>query len=382
MKKDIIILGSNSSLSIAIIDFFKKYKNKYNIVGITYDWSLDNLDLFLKQIKEINPKIIYVDRKEDFDLIQAKDISDKVSLFHGEDSFVKFLRSTEIDMVVSNLRGSSSIKKILSSIYEYKDITLLNSSPILYSGQIIIQDAKSKGVSLNICTYPIYSLTQFFKSRKVEDIYALHFFTSKHSEENKIEELDPDDYKTHFEFVKEFNSTNKIKMLYEFYLTNYMYNIPLAKISFYEQSKPLISIAVQFKDGSNLLNTTKKEIENIFNYYFLDSDLFPTVKLPVYDTLTISLKRIEPNNYSLLKMGLDAITKGGATPIIFYITLDKIIEMMYNKVLKKKTDILKIVEEIINDNRLYNKKLDLSLICALEKKISDRLNEKYLIKKK
>ncbi|MEI8363948.1 MAG: hypothetical protein WCF78_00630, partial [archaeon] len=73
MKKNIVILGSNSELSITIIDFFKKYNNKYNIVGITYDRSEDNLDL-LKQIKEINPKSIYVDKKDDFDLIQAKEI--------------------------------------------------------------------------------------------------------------------------------------------------------------------------------------------------------------------------------------------------------------------------------------------------------------------
>jgi len=382
MKKSIIILGSNSELSMTIIGFFKKYENKYTIVGITYDSSLDNLEQFLKQIKEINPKTIYMDKKEDYDLIQSKEIPDGISLFCGDESFIKFLRSTEIDIVVSNLKGSSSIKKILSSIYEYKDITLLNASPILYSGQIIIQEAKSKGVSLNVCTYPIYSLAQFLKFRKAEDISALHFFSSQHSNDSQIKDLDPDNYKTQFDYIKAYNAINKTKILYEFYLANYMYNIPLTKVSFYEQSKSLISIAVQFKDGSNILNTTKKEIENIFNYYFLDSDLYPTVKLPVYDTLTVSLKRIIPKEYGLLNLGLNAITKGGTTPVVFYITLDRIIEMMYNKVLKKKTDVLKIIQEIIDDDTLYTKKLDLSLICALEKRITDELNNKCLIKTK
>jgi len=377
MKKNIVILGSNSELSITIIDFFKKYNNKYNIVGITYDGSEDNLDLFLKQIKEINPKSIYVDKKEDFDLIQAKEISDNQNLFYGDDSFIKFLKSTEIDIVVSSLRGSSSIKKILSSIYEYKDITLLNSSPILYSGQVIVQEAKSKGVSLNICTYPIYSLAQFLRSRKIEDIYSLHFFSSKHKEETKNKDLDPDDYDNYLKFVKKYNSINKTKVLYEAFLTYYLYNIPINKINFYEQSKSLISIAVQFKDGSNLLNTTNKDIENIFNYFFLDSDLLTKQNIPIYETLTISICKINLDDYKLLKLGVNALERKGSTPILFYITLDKLIEMIYGKTLKKGTDVSKVIEEIINDKEIYNKKLDLGSIYALEKRISDRLNEKY-----
>jgi 1-deoxy-D-xylulose 5-phosphate reductoisomerase len=332
--------------------------------------------LFLKQVIEINPKCIYFDRKEDYDIIQSKNISDNIGLFCGDESFIKFLKYTEIYHVISSIRGSASIKKILSSIYEYKDITLLNASPILCSGQVIVQEAKAKGVSLNICTYPIYSLEQFLKSRKMNDIYSLHFFSSNHKKEGTTD-LDPDDYNSYLEFVNKYNSINKTKLLYESYLTYYLYDIPVTKVSYYEQSKPLISIAVQFKDGSNLLNTTTKDIENIFNYFFLDTDSLTKLKMPIYETLTISINKINQDDYKLLKLGINALSRKGSTPILFYITLDKLIEMMYNKVLKKGTDVSKAIEEIINDKEIYNKKLDLGSIYALEKRISDRLNEKY-----
>jgi 1-deoxy-D-xylulose 5-phosphate reductoisomerase len=380
MKKNVSILGSNTPLSITIIEFFKKYTNKYNIVGITYDSKLDNLDIFLEQIKIITPKCVYVDRREDYDKIQAKEISDKVNVFFGEESFIKFIKSTEIDIVVSSLRGSSSVKKILSSIYEYKDITLLDSSPLLYSGYIIVQEARSKGVSLNVFTYPIYSLAQFLKSRKINDIYSVDFFSSKHKD--KIKDIDPDDYKTYFEFLRQFHSINKTKILFESYLANYLYNIPISKVSFYEQSKPIISIAVQFKDGSNLLNITNKDIENIFNYYFLDSDLLMNQKYISSDSLAISINKLNINDYKLLQLGINALEKGGSIPIIFYLILDKLTELIYSKNIKPGMDIYKIIEEIINDKDLYNKKPDLSLIYAFEKNICEKLNVKCLVKEK
>ncbi|GEM_PF-1375863 len=380
MKNTIVLLGSNTDLGIKIIELFLKYQNKFQIVGLTYDHTLNNLDLFLKQVKSLNPKSIYFDRQEDYKLISENEFSDKVEVFCEEDSFIKFIRSTEIDIVVSSLRGSSCVKKILSSIHEHKDITLLDSAPLLYSGAIIVQEAKSRGVSLDVFTYQVFSLVQFLKARRTNDVYSLHFFSSKHNE--KIKDIDPDNYKTYFEFIKKYNSLIKTKILFEAYLVNYIYNIPVSQMSFYEQNKPVISIAAQFKDGSNLLNMTSRNFESIFNYYFLDSDLLIDQKYIIYDSLTLSVNKIDINNFDLLKLGINALEKGGSTPILFYLALDKLTELMYTKKLKIGVDIYKIIENIITDKELYTKKPDLSFIYALDKKISTRLNEKYLIKDK
>jgi len=380
MKKNIVILGSNTSLGIKIIEFFLKYSNKYQIIGLTYDYTLDNLDLFSKQIKEIHPKSVYFDRLEDYKLIIEENISDEIAFYSQEESFVTFIKSTDISGVVSCLRERSSIKKILSSIHEHKDITILDSAPILYSGSIIIQEAKSRGVSLNVFTYQIFSLAQFLKARKVSDIYAIDIFSSKHND--TIKDIDSNDYKSYFEFMKKYHSINKTKTLFEAYLVNYIYNIPINQISFYEQNKPVISIAVKFKDGSNLLNMTSRNFESIFNYYFLDTDLLINQKYITYDSLTLSVNKIDINKYKLLELGITALERGGSIPILFYIVLDKLTTMIYNNNLKKGTDIIKVTEEIIKDKELYTKKPDLSLIYAFEKIISEKLNEKYSIKQK
>jgi len=380
MRKDIVLLGSNTDLGIKIIELFLKYPNKFQIVGLTYDRTLNNQDVFLKQVKCLNPKSIYFDKLEDYKLIPENEFSDKVDVFYEDESFIKFIKSTEIDIVVSSLRGGSCVKKILSSIHEYKDITILDSAPLLYSGAIIVQEAKSKGVSLNVFTYQVFSLVQFLKARRTNDVYSLHFFSSKHTE--KVKDIDPEDYKTYFEFIKKYNSLIKTKILFEAYLVNYIYNIPISQMSFYEQSKPVISIAAQFKDGSNLLNMTSRNFESIFNYYFLDSDLLINQKYIIYDSLTLSVNKIDINNYELLKLGINALENGGSNPILFYLALDKLTELMYTKKLKIGTDIYKVIVEIISDKELHNKKPDLSFIYALDKKISIRLNDKYAIKEK
>ena len=373
MKKNIVILGSNSVLGLKAIEFFQKYPNKFIIVGISYDDTVNNLPVFINQINIINPKIIYTDKHE-----IEKEILEKTktnaTIYSEEPNFTYFLKATEIDSVISALADVSSVKKILSAIYEYKDITLLNSAPILYSGSIIPKEAESKGVFLNICTYSLYSLDQFLKIRKVKDVNSIYLFTNLKSKELK---LNPSDYTEYFDYEKVFNSLNKLRVLYAMYLVNHIYNIPADKFRFYEQSSSLISVLVQFDDGSNLLSSTKKNIDYILNYYFLDTETLKDMIYPNFDDITISFKQVDPKEYEFLTLGVDALKEGGLSPIIFYLTMKTITELMYNKKLKDKVKIINILKEIITNKDYLSKHLNLGSILTLDQKITEEITTKY-----
>ncbi|MCK9292513.1 MAG: hypothetical protein WCY27_01735 [archaeon] len=372
MIKNIVILGSNNKFGCSIISFFKNYPNVYSIYGLTYDSKRNNIDEFIEQVNTFNCKRIYVNNKIDAEYIESK-VNAKI--FVGYENFINFIKSTDIDQVVSTLSGIISVKKILSVIHEFKDLTLLNTSPLLYSGNIIPKEAISKGIKLDIVSYPAYSIAQFKNNRNILDIRKINLFTTF----KKKKLLPTYDYDNLLDYIKAYNSTNNIRILNDLFLCSYLYNIDPNNFDFFYQDKKLISIILKFKEGGSIIYSANKNLISIYNYYFLrnlnvtikDTDDFDC------DKLSFKVEKIDLSKEKYLSLGLSALKKGGSLPILFYITTELFIELLYNNRILKNVELYTVLKKILDDPTLYKKYPDLSSIYAFENKINDILINNY-----
>ena len=378
MNKNIFILGSNNLLGITALNFLKNHLNKFVITGVSYDSTVNNLDLFIKQIKEFNIKTIYVDDANLIDIIESKV---NVKIYNSQSNFNKFIKENDVDDIFCSLAGIDSVKKILSVIHELKDVTLLNTSPILYSGRIIPLEAQSKGVKLRIFSYTAYSIDKYLYLNRLNDINKIYIYTLKRKDsEKKIDVFDFDNFS---KFVKHFYSVNKIRVVNDLFLLNYIYNIPLNKISISQQSKRFVSLGINFSNGSSLLNIANQNIQSIFNYYFLDSSVDSNNNIGIkLDNFNVSFSKLDLSKEKYLKLGLDALERSGSIPIIYYITVETVTKLMYYNKLKKNVSLFKILKEIINIKELYSRHPDLSTIYSIENKVINFINSKYIKKEK
>lgn len=367
MKKNIAILGVNNTIGIKAVDFFKNNSNKYNLYALSYDDSSENLDLFVSQIKELSPKRVFVENKKDADYILSK-IKD-LDIYIGSDNFPSFVSSSEIDEVVSALTGISSVKKILSSVYEFKDITLLNTSPLLYCGRIIINEVKSKGVNLNIFSYPVYSLDFINKAKNKSSILEIQLF-SKKSEKEKIS---ISDFKTRTDFIKKYYSINKIRLVNDMYLLHYIYNFSQNQFTFINQTEKIVNTNIKFSNGTNIIFAATLNINSIFNYYFLDKEHILDKDIISEKEITVSFSKIKTSSEKFLDLGLYALNKGGSSPIIYFITIETLLNKIYSSEIKENIDIYKITKDLIEDKSLYDKFPDLSSVYAIEQLILKKI---------
>lgn len=380
MKKNIIILGSNNNIGSKAIDYFLEHENKFLIYGLSFDSKTKNIDKFILQVKKLEPKRVYVLNKSDFDYIESKIDNYSIELFYGEDKFLDFIKVPEIDEIVSALSGISSVKKILSAIYEFKDITLLNTSPLLYCGRIIVNEVRSKGVNLKIFSYPLYSLDFLSKLNKLENVYKIALFSKKSDQKEK---LDISDYKDNLSYLKKFYSLNRIRLVNDMFLINYLYNVDSTQFSFYEQSKKLINIDVKFNNGTSIIFAANLNINSIFNYYYLNNS--NNLEKDVFnekDIINISFSKLDLNKEKFLELGIYSLNRGGSVPIIYYITIELLLNLIYNREIKQNINIYAILKEFIEDKSLYSKYPDLSSVCSIEEKIKLEILKKYSIKKK
>jgi len=372
MIKNIVILGSNNKLGCSIISFFKNYSNIYSIYGLTYDSKRNNIDEFIEQVNTFNCKRIYVNNKTDAEYIESK-VNTKI--FIGYESFIHFIKSTDIDEVVSTLSGIISVKKILSVIHEFKDLTLVNTSPLLYSGNIIPKEAISKGIKLNIVSYPAYSINQFKNNRNILDIRRINLFTTF----KKKKLLPSYEYDNLHDYIKAFYSINNIRILNDLFLCHYQYNIDPNNFNFFYQDKKLISIILEFKEGGSIIYSANKNLISIYNYYFLrnlnitikDTDNFD------YAKLSFKIEKIDVSKERYLALGLSALKKGGSLPILFYIATESFIELLYNNKILKNIELYTVLKRVLDDPLLYKKYPDLSTIYAFENKINEILINNY-----
>jgi 1-deoxy-D-xylulose 5-phosphate reductoisomerase len=372
MKKNIVILGSNNDLGNEALDFFLNNSNKFIIFGLSYDSKIDNLDLFITQVNRVKPKRIFLSEKKDINYIESKV---KVDIFSGAENFSNFIKSNQIDEVVSSLSGIISVKKILSAIYEFKDITLLNTSPLLYSGKIIVNEAKSKGIKLKLFSYPIYSLDFLLKSNPVNKINTINLFSQKVTSKA----ISINEHTNYVSYLKKFYSLNKIRLVNDLFLINYIYNIHPNSFLFYEQTDRFANIDVNFINGTSVIFAANLNLESIFNYYFLNSGM--KLKSDIFNKqkkFSISFSKIDLSKEKFLELGLYAIEKGGSYPIVYYIAIETILNLIYNRKLKENVKIYDLLKKIIDDKSLFDKYPDLSSVCAIEQKIKSNLEYYYI----
>jgi len=371
MKKNVVILGSDSYRGKQAIDFFKRYPNKYNIVGLTTFSNQDDITQFMSQVKDVCPGNVCVSRKEHMDIIEDK-VSKETNVMLYPENLHAFIKDSNCDLVVGAIKGLTSVKLTLSVLADYKDIYLLYPDPILFSGKIITKEAENKGIGLSVLTFPMCGIDQLLKSHSAKDIYSISFFTTK----IRSKQLDPLKFDRLGGFISAYNATYKIKLINEMYLMNYIYGTPVEKFVFYEGNLRMINVQMLFEDGSNLVNYTGENMDYIYRHYFGIDISHSHEKFTPAEELDLSFKRINTDKEPCTSLGIEALQRGGSLPILYHMTNRIISELWYKNNLNC-FDVPKMLSEVVLDKKLFVRNPDLKTIIAIDKKIRERFLEKY-----
>jgi 1-deoxy-D-xylulose 5-phosphate reductoisomerase len=376
MIKKILVLASQRKKSQEAIAFFSKYPNRYKISGLMCT-DEKQLDFFKKQIKEIKPDVVFFPNKE-----SAEKIFDESSTkcFYDYTQYTQFLKASNCDVVVSDLIGIDSIKLILATVGEYKDLCLLNLEPILYSGKIIINEAKNKGVRIQFVTHQFYSFDLFQKYKNIDSLNKIILidFDSRYDKENLDNYTSPS--KPLSEFKKILYYKNKMWLSRHMIALSYFYNIDLEKFEYYKSNTDSLSLILQLSNGSNCMNITNNDKELMLGYYFLDNITPNNQKLE--KSIDIKLQKIDSKNVVSLDLAIKAQNIGGTYPILYQMAYDICAESIYKGKTKNKNLFFKVFEDILNDKSFYSKNINIQTIFALYEKLKEKIETEHLKKTK
>lgn len=374
MLKKILILGSQRNKSQEIIDFFKKHTNKYKITALLCN-DETKLDFFKKQIKEIQPVVIFFPNEKVSENLEQEF---NIKCFFDYSLFTSFLKNSDCDIVVSDFTGIDSVKLILASIGENKDVSLLNLEPILYSGKIIVNEAKLKAIDLKYITSQFLTLSEFLKIKNISDINKIILvdYNTKYDKKDILDYTFPS--KQLSEFKKIYYFKNKMWLSRHLFSFCSSYNLTIDNFECYKSSTNNLNLILHLKDGNYLFNYNTQDKETIFVNYYMPS-VFKNENLQT--NIEINLNKIKIDDIDTLKLAKRALNQGGTYSVLFQIVYDICLEELYYNNISK--DIfVSFFTKILDDKSFFSKNPNIQTIFALEKKIKEKIKKEYLKKEK
>ena len=144
MKK-IALLGSTGSIGVSTLALVREFPDRFKIHGMVAG---RNLALLANQIKEFAPECVAIKHEEDVPRLRRLLGKNKVGLLYGEVGAATVAAAPEVDVVLAAIVGGAGLMPCLKGLLAGKDIALANKEALVMAGEIFVDAAKKKGVSL------------------------------------------------------------------------------------------------------------------------------------------------------------------------------------------------------------------------------------------
>jgi len=166
MKKKIIILGVTGSIGKSVLDIVKKFKDRFDIVGVSTHQNEKSMRNICTQFEPKN--VIFTNRK--LEKTSNKSYYTGCSnLYFGSESFPDFL-NIDFDLLVNGISGFDGILPTFLAIEMGKDIAIANKESIVSGGNILIERALQNGSKLIPIDSEHNALSQIIKNYNPNDI--------------------------------------------------------------------------------------------------------------------------------------------------------------------------------------------------------------------
>ena len=166
MKKKIIILGATGSIGKSTLHIVKKFKDRFDIVGVSAHQNEESMREICAQFEPKN--VIFTNRKleKTFDKFSYDGCS---NFYFGSESFSDFL-NIDFDLLVNGISGFDGILPTFLAIEMGKDIAIANKESIVSGGNILIERASQTGSKIIPIDSEHNALLQIIKNYNLNDI--------------------------------------------------------------------------------------------------------------------------------------------------------------------------------------------------------------------
>lgn len=141
--KNIVILGSTGSIGTQTIDILDSVEA--NVCAISVNTNIERAE---QQARLLHPSLVAVYNEEKAAALRQKLADTDIRVVAGMDGLIEAATLPEADVIVTAVVGMVGLLPTLAAIDVGKDIALANKETLVCAGQIVMRQAKEKGVAI------------------------------------------------------------------------------------------------------------------------------------------------------------------------------------------------------------------------------------------
>ncbi len=358
MRK-LLILGSTGSIGVNTLDVVKKFRNKFQVYGLTAN---NNVDLLSKQVKEFEPAVVAITNKiaaEKFK--QFTDFTGEILI--GKEGLNEITSTDDYDVVVSSLVGFAGLSPTIEAVKRGKRIALANKETLVVAGEIISELAKQHNAEI----LPVDSEhSAIFQSLVGEDNAHVRKliltasggpFLHKSKDELKNvtvkEALNHPNWKMGNKIT--IDSATMMNKGLEVIEAHWLFDMPYEKIDVLVHPQSIIHSMVEYIDGSIKAQLSLPDMRIPIQYALTFPERFESnfVKTEFPELSELTFFKPDFDKFENLALAYDAIRAGGTAPCI----LNAANEIAVDAFLKEKisfTEISKLIKQALNTIEIKN----------------------------
>ena len=377
MKK-LIILGITGSIGCQVVDIVRENKEDFEIVGFSF---YNNISLGKELIKEFNPRVVAI--KDEY--LGLKEEFPNVEFLAGKECLSEIVKYGSNDIVILNaLVGLSGLKATFNAINAFKNILLANKETLVVGGDIIMNTAKEKGVSIVSIDSEHSAIFQALVGEKHESIKKLVLTSSGGAlRDFPLDEL-KNVTKAQVLAHPNWNMGQKITVdcatmvnkAFEVMEAHYLFDVPLSDIEVLIHKESIVHSLVLFKDQNYKAILSKPDMHLPISYALY----YPDERLELENDFDLTLKpltfeHVNLKRYPCFELSLNALKKGGAYPCVLNACNEALCYLFLHDLISFE-QIGQILEEELSKEWTLDE-ISIDSLIELDSKIKYELIEKF-----
>ena len=322
--KRIAILGSTGSVGVYTLEVIDSpdLRSGFKVVGLA---AKENVELMVQQARRFHPELIAM-----MDAERARQLAERlrgkgIEVCSGLKG-LKRVATSEVDLVVSAMVGAAGLIPTLEAIRSGNVLAIANKESLVMAGQIVMSEAKEKGISILPIDSEHSAIFQCLQGHKREQVRRLILtasggpFYSLSLEE--LESVIPSEALHHPTWKMgakvSIDSATLMNKGLEVIEAHWLFDIDISRIDVVIHPQCIIHSLVEFVDGSVMTQMSVPDMRLPIQYALTYPERLASSlpRLELAEVTKLTFQEPDRERFPCLEYAYEASRAGGTAPAV------------------------------------------------------------------
>ena len=323
-KKKLAILGSTGSIGVNTLKVAAAFRSSFEVTALSAKGN--NIELLHEQIKLFKPKMVAIHDRDAYIRLKSMSGMKGVEFCCGFEGQLKLIRECDSDILLIALVGGSGLIPTLEAIKRGKNIALANKETLVVAGDIVMKEARKKGVKILPVDSEHSAIFQCLNGEDPLKVRKLILTASggpfmKHSMV-ELENITLAQALNHprWDMGKKvtIDSATLMNKGFEIIEAHHLFGISVDNIEVVIHPQCAVHSMVEFVDGSIIaqLGVADMRIPIQYALFYPERQGNNIGRLNLTKMRTFEFYKPDLNKFPALRYAIDAVTAGGTLPAV------------------------------------------------------------------